>query len=156
MARYSSTSNKGPLFCGSGASCSKVGQPQPSVLVCVCLHVCLLKIQGSQLLSTQPRFLKKPFPICGQAVGKFGEKFRSFEQPTPEVCCAGPHQEVLGHSKKIYSYIALQCALILLCLTPDDFTRQGESAGAQWVIEWNFIRSEEQLRKLSAAGQARS
>ena len=143
MARYSSTSNKGPLFCGSGASCSKVGQPQPSVLVCV-----------SQLLSTQPRFLKKPFPICGQAVGKFGEKFRSFEQPTPEVCCAGPHQEVLGHSKKIYSYIALQCALILLCLTPDDFTRQGESAGAQWVIEWNFIRSEEQLRKLSAAGSS--
>jgi hypothetical protein len=111
--------------------------------LCISARLLISKLQGSQLQSTQPRFLKKHFPICGQAVGKFGEKFRSFEQPTPEVCCAGPHQEVLGHSKKIYSYIALQCALILLCLTPDDFTRQGESAGAQWVIEWNFIRSEE-------------
>ena len=41
------------------------------------------------------------------------------------------------------SRIVPWCALnfiILLCLMPDDFTRQGESAGAEWVTE-NFYNN---------------
>jgi hypothetical protein len=34
--------------------------------------------------------------------------------------------------------------IILLCLTPDDFTRQGESAATQWVNSTSVAQSSEQ------------
>ena len=41
--------------------------------------------------------------------------------------------------------------IILLCLTPDDFTCQGENAGAQWV---NYIRKKLKINVVLSSTEA--